>query len=69
MRKNRAGKAERRGILSIFVDFRESVPEEVTHELRKLKGVDVVIQMEMGRGVVGTGLFQGKKREAPCLEI
>lgn len=54
--------------MSIFVDFREGVPEEVTHELRKTKGVDV-IQIEMERGVVGTGLFQRKKREAQCLEI
>lgn len=49
--------------MSIFVDFREGVPEEVTHELRKTKGVDV-IQIEMERGVVGTGLFQRKKRES-----
>ena len=50
------------------MDFREGVPEEVTHELRKLKDMDA-IQMEMGRGVVGAGLVQRKNREAQCLRI
>lgn len=56
----RAGEAQRRGILSTVVRFREGVPEKVTHQVRELKGVGV-IQMEMGRGVVGIGLFQREK--------
>lgn len=46
--------------MSTMVDFREGVPEKVTHQVRELKGAGV-IQMEMGRGVVGIGLFQREK--------
>lgn len=68
--EEQGGEAQRRDILSILGDFRKGVPEEVTYKLRELKGVDVV-QMEVGRDVVGSGLFQREKRtsrEAHCLE-
>lgn len=64
--KNRTGEAQRRGILSTMVDFREGVPEEVTHKLRALKGMDI-IQMEMGRGVVGLDCSREREKRA-CRE-
>ena len=64
------GGTNKRGIAFMHVDFREGVPEEMTHKLRGQKDVDG-IQMSMGRGEVGLDCSREKKacREAQYLGI